>query len=73
MTVPVGSDVVAMASDAALTVSARTVVTDWNASSCSTKEWLVVPIVPADGEPVMAPVVESNVRPVGNGGVTNQV
>lgn len=73
MTVPVGSDVVVIVSDAGLTISARIVVTDCNASSCSTKEWLVVPIVPADGEPVIAPVVESNVRPVGNGGVTNQV
>ena len=73
MTVPGGSDVVVMASAAALTMSVRTFVTDCNAASCTTKEWLVMPIVPADGEPVMAPVVASNVRPVGSGGVTNQV
>ena len=73
MTVPVGRDVVVIVSAAALTVSARTRVTDWNVPSCSTKEWLVVPILPTDGEPVMVPVVAFKVRPVGSGGVTNQV
>jgi hypothetical protein len=73
LTVPVGSEVVVTASGAALIESVSTLVIDWNASSCSTKEWLVVAIVPADGKPVMAPVAESNLRPVGKGGVTDHV
>ena len=73
MTVPVGRDVSVIVSDAALTVKARTLETDLNVPSCSSKTWFVVPLVPAEGEPLIFPVVASSVRPVGSGGVTSQV